>query len=79
MQVANQNGAADVRSASNRFEGNPEYKSSFDYKPTWTLDTADTIHPKYLNAQVTEPNPVPINGGSDYETYNNANLSGNDL
>ncbi len=47
LQVAKQNGADDVRSASNRFEGNPEYSSSFDYKPTWTQATADTIHPKY--------------------------------
>ena len=74
-QVKERNGADNFRTASNRWEGNPDYKSSFNYQPTWTYADRGTINPKYLNAQVNEPNPVPINGGSEYEAYNTANLT----
>ena len=48
-QVLKQNGASDVRSASNRFEGNPAYNSAYNFKYARTLADADTIHPKYTN------------------------------
>jgi len=75
-EVLKQNGADDVRTMSNRWQGNPDYLSSYDNKLDNNNFKTTTIKPKYLNAQINEPNPVPINGGSDYETYNNANLSG---